>query len=138
MVELTPTFELDNKPVDEDHRRLIAQVNDIIKALDEGRAPDCAELVPEFVAFTKKHFLREEALLERHDYPELDKHRDHHRRLHDNLESLLKLAANVAESEPARESLRKELVYFMMDDVINADLDFKAFLSETAAEEAPE
>ncbi len=136
MVELTRSFELENKPVDEDHRGLIALVNDIIKVLDEGCPEECAQLVPDFVAFTKKHFQREEALLERYDYPQLAKHREHHRRLHDNLENLLKLAANVTESEPARQSLRKELVYFMMDDVINADLDFKPFLSEAAPKDA--
>ena len=79
----------------------------------------------------------EERLLVCYNYPQIEKHREHHRRLHGNLESLLKLAANVAESEPARQSLRKELVYFMMDDVINADLDFKPFLSETVSGEAP-
>ena len=38
------------------------------------------------------------------------------------------LAERAADSKPAREALRKELVFILMDDVINEDLAFKSFL----------
>ena len=38
------------------------------------------------------------------------------------------LAERAADSRPAREALRKELVFILMDDVINEDLAFKSFL----------
>jgi hypothetical protein len=42
----------------------------------------------------------------------------------------LNLAARVVDHPPARDSLRKELVFFLLDDVINEDLNFKKFLAE--------
>jgi hypothetical protein len=35
----------------------------------------------------------------------------------------------------ARDSLRKELVFFLMDDVITTDMEFKNFIEETAKPE---
>jgi hypothetical protein len=35
----------------------------------------------------------------------------------------------------ARDSLRKELVFFLMDDVITTDMDFKNFIKEKAKSE---
>jgi hemerythrin len=134
-VELTPSYELENQPLDDDHRRLAELINAVVKALDDGRPEDCEKLVPEFVEFAKKHFKREEALLERYGYPDIQKHRDHHRGLDDKMDTMLMLAGNTAENDTARQSLRKEMVYFLMDDMINADLEFKTFLTQAAASE---
>ena len=130
MVELTPSFELDFHPIDNDHRRLVAQLNDIMRALDAGDFDACARLVLDFVGSARKHFRREEALLEQVGYPEAEDHHDHHRELDEKLETILRLSQSVADSKVARQSLRKELTFFVMDDVINADLDFKPYLAE--------
>jgi hypothetical protein len=41
----------------------------------------------------------------------------------------------VVESPSACEELRKELIYFLMDDVINEDMDFKSFLVDATTKE---
>ena len=128
MVELSPSFELEYQPIDNDHRRLIEIVNEIVKALDDDRVEECARLVPDFFDFAKAHFLREEAFLEKAGYPQLQKHYRHHRELNTKMDTMLRLAETARDSEVARESLGRELVFFLMDDVINADLDFKPFL----------
>ena len=130
MVELTPSFELDFHPIDDDHRRLVALVNEIIRALDAADFDACARLVPDFVDSARKHFRHEEALLERVGYPEAEDHHEHHRQLDEKLETILHLSQNVDNSKVARQSLRKELTFFVMDDIINADLDFKPYLAE--------
>ncbi|HIJ42593.1 MAG TPA: hemerythrin family protein [Rhodospirillaceae bacterium] len=130
MVELSPSFELEYQPIDNDHRRLIGIVNQIVKALDDGRVEECAVLVPDFVNFAKKHFLREEAFLKKVGYPQLQKHYHHHRELNAKMDTMVRLAQTARDSEVARESLGKELVFFLMDDVINADLDFKSYLAD--------
>ncbi len=86
--------------------------------------------MPEFVAFAKRHFQREEAFLKKVGYPMTQKHHDHHRQLDGKLETMIELCQAVGESKVAQDSLRKEMVFFLMDDVINADLDFKAYLIE--------
>ena len=129
MIELSESFSLEYQPLDNDHRRLMKIINDVIKVMDEGNPGECAVLVPEFVDFTRKHFLREEAFLKKLGYPNLQKHYDHHRELNGKMETMLVLAKRAAESELARDSLRKEMTYFLLDDVINADLEFKSYLS---------
>lgn len=128
MVELSSSFELEFESLDEDHRKMIDQVNRIVTEIDAGNATACALLVPDFATFSKQHFAREEALLVSVDYPDVDKHHRHHQELHNKLDHMIEFA-KAAENELARESLKKELVYFMMDDVITTDLGFKEYLA---------
>lgn len=134
MVQISSSFQIESEAIDADHRHLVEIINEITQAIDDGRPEECARLVPDFVNFTKQHFAREESLLAGYAYPLLEKHRRHHHSLDDKLQTMLDLAARVAEHPPARESLRKELVFFMLDDVINEDLNFKKFLSEVDAD----
>ena len=129
MVELTPSFELDYRQIDDDHRRLVDLVNRIIEAMNADDFDACARLVPDFVGTARTHFRHEEALLKKLGYPEAEDHHDHHRQLDEKLEAIQRLSQTIADSKVACESLRKELTFFVMDDVINADLDFKPYLA---------
>jgi len=134
MVEITKSFEIDVDIIDADHRRMVDMINEICQAIDGGKAERCQAQVPEFVKLAKQHFKREEALLAKHDYPETDKHRQYHASLDEKMDTMLALAGKVVDSPPAQEALRKELIFFMMDDVINEDMDFKAFLVNATTE----
>ncbi len=129
MVELSSSFELEFEALDQDHRKLVDMVNRIVEEIDNDNARACKGLVPEFVSFSKQHFAKEEALLVSVDYPDVESHRQHHLDLHDKLDHMLEFAKMAEENEMACESLKKELVYFIMDDVITADLEFKEFLA---------
>ena len=135
MVEITRSFEIDVEMIDSDHRRLVDIVNEIVQALDDGKPEKCPTLVPEFVGLAKRHFNREEALLAKYKYPEAEKHSQHHAGLNDKMETMLALAKNAVESPPARDALRKELIFFIMDDVINEDLDYKSFIVAATSKE---
>jgi len=134
MVEMTPSFELQIKALDEDHQVLIDHANRIFDVLeniqdaDDGR--DCEQLVSEFVKLSKQHFAREEALLKSVDYPDVGQHRDHHRSLYSKMDHLIEFSSAARENPLARESLKKELQYFLLDDVITADMEFKDFINE--------
>ena len=134
MVEITQSFKIEVEAIDADHRRLVEIINEITSAIDEGRAEECIHLVPNFIEFSQHHFEREEALLNKHAYPLAEEHRKHHAGLNEKMRNIRALAERAVDSKPAREALRKELVFILMDDVINEDLAFKAFLikAETA------
>lgn len=129
-LELSKSFEVQNQEIDQDHTQLIGIINAIVKLLDDGEPEACVPLVSEFVDFAKQHFTREEAFLKDVGYPQANDVSDHHRGLHHKMDTMLELAASVIGNKPAQDSLRRELIYFMMDDVINEDLDFKSFLIE--------
>jgi len=128
MVELSETFVLECEELDKDHQRLVDMVNDITGKLDGGETGDCKAKVLELVNFAKAHFAREEVFLTRANYPDVARHRQHHRQLGEKMEHIVEFAEQAPENELARESLKKELVFFVMDDVISTDLDFKAFI----------
>jgi hemerythrin-like metal-binding protein len=135
MVEITRSFEIDIEAIDDDHRRLVDIVNEIVQALDDAKPEVCRTLVPEFVDLAKQHFSREETLLAKYSYPDLEKHRRHHAALDGKMETMLSLAENAVDSPPAQETLRKELIFFIMDDVINEDMDYKSFLVAATAKD---
>lgn len=128
MVELTPSFLLEYETLDKDHQQLADIVNLVVKALDDDEAEKCEDLVAGFVKSAKAHFAKEEALLAKAGYPNVKKHQEHHKSLNTQMEHLLEFAKMAGENEMARDSLRKELVFFLMDDVITTDMDFKAFI----------
>ncbi len=135
MVEISRSFEIEVDAIDSDHRRLVDIVNEIVQALDDGKPEECAKLVPDFVALAKQHFAREESLLAKYGYPETDKHRQHHASLDDKMDTMLALAEKVVANPPAREVLRKEVIFFLMDDVINEDMDYKSFLVDATSKD---
>ncbi len=129
MVELSDTFVLESEVLDRDHERLVEMVNAISERIDNGDIENCKADVLELVNFAKGHFNREEQILIKAGYPDVGKHCKHHRQLDDKMEHILEFAEKVAVNEMARESLKRELVYFVMDDVITTDMDFKAFIA---------
>ena len=135
MVEITKSFEIDVDIIDKDHRQLVDIINEIVQAIDSGDFDVCKKLVPDFVKFSKQHFKREEVLLNKYEYPNTDKHHEHHLGLNEKMDTMLALSQRLADSPPARDALRKELIYFLMDDVINEDMDFKPFLVNATSSE---
>jgi len=132
MVELTPAFLLEYEILDRDHQRLADLVNQVVKAIDDDQADKCADLVIDLVKSAKSHFAREEALLVKFGYPNVEKHRDHHRNLSTKMDHMIEFAKMAGENQLARDSLRKELVFVLMDDIITTDMDFKNFVAEKA------
>jgi len=130
MVEFSETFKIECEEVDKDHRRLVDMVNEIVQAIDDGVCDNCADRVRDFVTFTKRHFAREEQLLKKSGYPDVGRHHAHHNMLSQKMEHLMEFASNAKDNEMARESLKKELVFFVMDDVITSDMDFKPYVSD--------
>ena len=132
MVELTPSFLLEYEALDQDHRRLADIVNQVVKAIDDDEAEKCEDLVIDLVRSAKSHFANEEALLVRIGYPNFMKHQDHHKSLNTKMDHMIEFAKMAGENQMARDSLRKELVFFLMDDVITTDMEFKNFVAEKA------
>ena len=132
MVELTPSFMLDYEALDRDHQRLADIVNLIVEAIDGDEGAKCEDLVNDFVKSAKSHFAKEEALLAKVGFPNLDKHHDHHENLNTKMDHLIEFAKMAGENQMARDSLRKELVFFLMDDIITTDMEFKDFIEEKA------
>ncbi len=125
---LSETFLLESNDLDQDHEQLAQLVEEITAMLDSGKVENCKAKVEEFIKATKRHFAREEQFLAKVNYPHVEKHSLHHRQLYIKMDHILEFTDSIATNEMARESLKKELTFLLMDDVITTDLGFKEFL----------
>jgi hemerythrin-like metal-binding protein len=105
-------------------------VNDITDDIDKGVTSNCNAKVIKFVNFAKEHFSREEKMLKKNGYAEAAKHHKHHQTLIAKMEHIQEFAASAETNELACVSLKKELVYFLMDDLITTDMDFKGYINK--------
>ncbi|MBF0184652.1 MAG: hemerythrin family protein [Magnetococcales bacterium] len=65
--------------IDDDHKKLLAMVWNMFKALDKAHGTEQAETVlRELAEYTVTHFDREEKLMEKHQFPDLANHHREH------------------------------------------------------------
>lgn len=71
-----------NKFIDDDHKKLVAMVNSFHDAMEQGRGNDViGKVLHNLVIYTKEHFSREEAEMQRIKYPKYLAHKLEHDKL---------------------------------------------------------
>ncbi|MBL6933051.1 MAG: hemerythrin family protein [Rhodospirillales bacterium] len=131
MVEIAwlPSFETGLPEIDNDHRKLVNSIRHIEVALKGGDFKKCATLFADFMQQAKDHFKREEAFLISIDFPRLESHRSAHQRLLDMADKTLATVSEDLDRDEATKCL-EETIYFLLEDVIRADSDFKSYAQE--------
>lgn len=80
---------IDNGPIDDDHRKLVEQVNVLHSATSQGRGQEMvAQLLGSSIADTQEHLRREEHLMELAKFPDLERHKQGHAKFVDKLRDL--------------------------------------------------
>jgi len=78
-----------NSLIDGDHQKLIKMINDFHDAMEQGRGNDViGKVLNNLVIYTKEHFKREEAEMQRIKYPRLLAHKLEHDKLIDEIAQL--------------------------------------------------
>lgn len=68
--------------LDEDHRRLVALINELYDAMQAGQGKDAlGRILNSLVQYTKMHFAREESFFAQTAYPAAAAHRTEHQNL---------------------------------------------------------
>lgn len=131
MINITwlPSFETGIASIDKDHRILVEEIQKIETALAAGDIETCSGLFREFLKLAVDHFRMEEALLSSIDFPDADNHRVAHKRLLEIGEETLKIVEAGLDHEGAKKCL-EEITYFLLEDVIKADAEFKTYAQE--------
>ncbi len=79
-VEWSPIFQCGNGKIDEEHRELMMQVNQMIEmALSNYQETDFLTSYDQLVEYIKKHFVDEEKVFSQTQYPDIEKHKQLHR-----------------------------------------------------------
>jgi len=80
LVTWDESYSVKVQKCDEDHRRLFSMINTLHDAMITGKGSEVIrKVVKELSDYAKFHFSREEAMLEKTNYPELAAHRAKHR-----------------------------------------------------------
>lgn len=67
------------KAFDDQHKKLIALINKLYDAMTAGRGKKALEdILSELVTYTITHFANEQALFQKHGYPDLVQHKKEH------------------------------------------------------------
>ncbi|MBT4931929.1 MAG: hypothetical protein HOL66_02515 [Rhodospirillaceae bacterium] len=121
-----PSFETGIADIDDDHRELVESVQEIEKNLAAGDIKKCSDLFHQFIEQAAHHFEKEEAFLDSIDFPRLQFHSAVHMRLLEMGKEALKIIETNLDQEAAKKCL-EEMIYFLLEDVIKADAEFKSY-----------
>lgn len=132
LIEWMDMFSVGNAEMDADHKGLLDLLNRIYEAWSPdgaGDPVDVATVFDELTDYTRRHFVREEALLEKIGYDRLEVQKAEHHRMIEQLEAFR--ARHIAGTQPA--ALTQEMVDFlrtwMIDHILAEDMRYKPSFS---------
>lgn len=126
-VEWQDSFELGYQPLDDSRRFLVESLNDLSRALGNGDYSQGARLSLRFINAARRHFAREEDVLEVIEFPGREDHKTHHGKLITTAENLEKLCLDDPDPEDVNRGFLG-LMNMLLDDVIQGDQDFRDYL----------
>ncbi|GAB0055780.1 Bacteriohemerythrin [Candidatus Magnetaquicoccaceae bacterium FCR-1] len=121
-------FEIQILEMDIHHKRLFEIANAIIGLLRAGEARQSLEqALDSLVKYTEYHFVAEERLMDRYDYPELERHKAYHRHLE---QQVMEYRAHILEHEDPRGiDFNGFFTGWMIRHILSADRQYSAFLN---------
>lgn len=113
--------------IDEDHRQILALMQQMRDAVTAGDCEHCLRLSNEILIQTATHFMHEETFLRKVNYPGLEEHIHYHVNLLVQAGSIKRLCRNTRNQQDM-ESCLNAMEELLVDDVLIGDIEFKSFL----------
>jgi len=92
MFEWKPQYAVGITEIDRQHQelfRMASEIYDMVLALDDaGQTEHILELLAGLKQYADAHFVLEESLMDRYDYPDLEAHRQEHEKFRTDLAAL--------------------------------------------------
>jgi hemerythrin len=116
--------------LDSDHIVIASLINHIDDAKQFGSDEAAVgRILAVLIDQARAHFRREEKLLEKHGYPELEEHRKVHRLVEEQLTELQREYQRSQSSEISQE-IMELLSYWLDDHILKVDMRYKAYLQK--------
>ncbi len=126
-LEMLESFLTGHPEIDADHRKLIEVINLIDDAISDNDFGECRNLLDSFLLVAKSHFEREENILRKIDFPDVDNHTQYHMDMLDRAEAVKNLCREMKEKHLLKECF-DEMVSFLIDDVVRGDSVFVSYM----------
>jgi hemerythrin len=107
-------YSVNIKQIDEQHKKLVAILNELHSAMLTGKATDSLGIIlDELLDYTKYHFKTEEDLMKEHNYTHYTIHKDNHD------EFVTKILQFYDEFKSGKKAISIDLMFFLRDWLIN-------------------
>jgi hemerythrin len=105
-----PAWETGNRPIDDEHRELLAQIEQLFTAIHENRPGErLVEILSFLSQYVGSHFANEERQMERSHYPGLVQHKG----IHDDMR--IQVANLIETSHRDPEVVTEDVVNFLTE-----------------------
>lgn len=127
-LKLPEAFHFNVSTIDEEHQSLVDALNACMDRFDGVSIPDFEALLDDFMGKMRNHFVNEEALMEKTEYPGFAWHRDHHAKTLKQVEEMKGrcMRRGYCDNFDIQRCFEGIIV-----DVARADMKFFDFLTET-------
>ena len=131
-VAWNPTMSVGVEILDDDHKKLIGMLTVLLEdGVASKNRDDLVQLLNGLLEYTSVHFAREEDLMDRQGYPDLDAHKAAHRYFVDEVR---KLSREYDESNTMM--LRIDLILllkeWLIEHIQSVDMRYKPFMTDSA------
>ncbi len=124
-----PSFEVNIKIVDEQHKKLVETVNLLYDSIIQGESSkNLASIFERMVDYVTFHFSTEEELMVKFDFPGYQEHKREHE------ECTAKVLAFKQQFESGKSAISIELISFLVNwihhHLLYVDMKYRAFFNE--------
>ena len=117
--------------IDNDHKHLVRLTQKLFGALISSQAAEhMREILHELINYTRYHFDNEEVLMLKYGYPDIENHKEQHKKLIKQVLDISDRILTEGESEQLGDDVFEFLKRWLVDHIINEDLRFRDFLPQ--------
>ncbi len=114
LIKWTDKYSIGIKEIDNQHKGLVIIINELFKLMSEGKAKSqLNDIFDHLTHYTKKHFSTEELVLYKYAYPELEQHKNEHKKFIKKIENFRSDFVN------KKITLSLEVLNFLKDWLLN-------------------
>ncbi|HHZ20157.1 MAG TPA: hemerythrin family protein [Firmicutes bacterium] len=131
LVEWTEDLAVGVEEIDNQHKELYKRLNSLLEACSQGKGRETISQTLAFLGeYTVSHFSAEEKLMAKHNYPEIEQHKEQHKWF---VEAFMDLKKQLEEYGPAGHIVIKTnrvLVGWLNSHIRNIDKKLGLFLQD--------
>ncbi len=126
-VEWDDRYSVGIDSIDQQHKRLIDLINQLKTAVDYSTDEQFErQTLDALVDYTRTHFRYEEELMEKHGYPDFERHKAEHRKMIETVEKVLE--DYEGDPDTAMENALRFLKQWLLNHINGTDKQYSEFL----------
>ena len=128
MIEWKDSMSVGIKVIDDDHKILLGLLNQCLEAMESGKTLSIQSVFRELERYTHYHFAREEDLMARCGYDDLDVHHETHEAMCDTLHNMADEVLYGADEETEAE-IKAFLNSWLFKHIMGEDFQYRESMS---------